>query len=51
MPRRSYVFGISSAGKEHKRSSCEGEHGKPHDGDSKVEQAFYDVQVPEDTSL
>ena len=43
LPRRSHVFGISSAGKEHKHSSCQGGHGKPRDGNSKVEQALYDV--------
>jgi len=37
LPRRSHVFGISSAGNEDQHSSCEGGHGKPHDSDSKVE--------------
>ena len=43
LPRRSRILGMSSAGEEHKRSNCQGGHGKPHDSDSKVEQALYDV--------
>ena len=43
LPRRSRILGTSSAGNEYQQSSRKGGHGKPHDSDSKVEQALYDV--------
>jgi len=43
LPRRSHIFGMSSAGSEYQQSSCQGGHDKPHNSDSKVEFTLYDV--------